>query len=216
MTSKVRLTLLFGILIILAVTALGWNFALAPRLQNANDLNAQAEQLELANVQALSQYSRLREQAREIPAAAEEAQALFASMPQEADLPTLLTQITAAADDAGIPASDITVLSTGVPTPIDPGAENPSVRLATISLDLTVRGSTREFERLLDNLSGLDRSLLIQSTNLSIPPEGGQDASMQISGTIFVLQSPLSDLVANVERLIEEAGLLDDVTDTDG
>lgn len=212
MTSKVRLTLLFGVLIILALTALSWNFVLGPRLQSANDLNSQAEQVELANVQALSQFSRLRDQAREIPAAAEEAQALFASMPQEADLPGLLNQITQAAADAGIPAQDITVLSTGVPTPIDPGAENPSVRLATITLDLTVRGSTNEFGRLLDNLAGLDRSLLIQATNLSIPPEGGQGASMQVSGTIFVLQSPLSDLVANVERLIEEAGLLDDVT----
>ena len=212
MTSKVRLTILFGILALLALTALTWNFALSPRLQTAGDLNIQAEQVELANVQALSRYSRLRDQAQEIPAAAEDAKRLFASMPQEADLPTLLTQITEAAEAAGIPANDITVLSTGVPTPIDPGAENPSVRLATITLDLNVRGSVAEFNRLLDNLAGLDRSLLIETTNVTIPPEGGQGASLQLKGSIFVLQSPLSELVANVEKLIEDAGLLDDTT----
>ncbi len=210
MTSKVRLTVLFGILVILAITALTWNFALGPRIQAAGDLNSQAEQIELANVQALSQFSRLREQAREIPAAAEDAKRLFASIPQEADLPSLLTQITDAANEAGIPPNDITVLSTGVPAPIDPGAQNPSVRLATITLDLTVRGSVAEFGRLLENLTELERSLLIQNTNVSIPPEGGEGASMQLKGTIFVLQSPLSDLFANVEKLIEEAGLLDD------
>jgi Tfp pilus assembly protein PilO len=202
-SPKVRRTILIGALIIVAVSAAGWQFLLSPRLDQAAMINAEAEQVETATLSTMAKYTDLRRKAEELPAAAQEAKVLFASMPREADLPEFLNQITKAAEKSGIPPQDITTLSTGLPTPIDSG-DNPVVQLGTMSLSITVKGSLVEFRRFLDALVELDRSILVTSTNVTISQDDAQASQMSVQGTMFVMQSPLDDLLTQVEELVAE------------
>ena len=213
MTSRPRFVLLVGILILLILTAIGWLFLLGPRVNEAAALQARAAQIESANIALLGRYNEVLEQARNIEAATSEAQEIFARMPEEADLPEVITQVTKAAADAGIPPADIQVINTSVPEPVasedDSGAAGASgVALATMKLDVTVRGTPEELLRFLANVEDLDRSLLIQSTTMTML-SGAEAAgsTLQVSGQMFVLQSPLDDLIRQVKRVVDEAGI---------
>ena len=140
------------------------------------------------------------------PAAAAEAEKLFASMPQEADIPEVITQISKAAESAGIAPADIQTINTSVPVPVGgPATQGESgVALATMQVDVTVKGSDEQLKKFLDNLQALDRSILVQSTNVTAT--GGASA-LQVTGQMFVLQSPLEDLVQTVTKVVEEADL---------
>lgn len=205
--TKPRLTLVFGILGLIALVGLGWLLVLGPRLQEADRVAARAETMQTTNLQQLNRYNDLVGKARQIPEAAKEAEKLFASMPQEADIPDVITQISQAAEQAGIPAADIQTINTSVPVPVgDPAAQGEQgVALATMQVDVTVRGTNEQLKKFLDNIQGLDRSVLVQSTNVT-SAEGGA-SSLQVTGQMFVLQSPLEALVQTVQKVISEADL---------
>lgn len=207
--SKTRLTLIFGILGIVALAGLLWLLVVGPRVAQAGSIQERADSMQTSNLQQLNRYNDLVSKARDFPKAAKQAEKLFASMPQEADLPEVITQITKAAEDAGIGPADIQVINTSVPVPVENAAESgeTGVALATMQVDMTVLGTPEELGAFLDNLQALDRSVLVQSTNLAAIPEGPGKSSLQVTGQLFVLQSPLADLVANVERVLQEADL---------
>ena len=233
--ARVRATLIGGIALLLALAAVGWFLVLSPRLSTASDLALQTEQVEFANTQLQNKYAQTVTQARTATDAAADAQALFETMPQQADLPEVLTQIIDAATRAGIAADQISVINTSVPRSItgDPTAgsdpESPAgaaakglgVDLAQLDLDVTVNGTRENLLAFLDNVQGLDRAVLITSTGLvdmSVPgaatsPESAPNArnaglqSLDVTGSMFVLQSKLPDLVATVQDLIDQAGI---------
>ena len=204
--TKTRLTIIFGVLGLVALAGLGWLLVLSPRLQEADQVSERATSMQTANLQQLNRYNDLVAKAREIPAAAAEAEKLFASMPQEADIPEVITQISKAAESAGIAPADIQTINTSVPVPVGgPATQGESgVALATMQVDVTVKGSDEQLKMFLDNLQALDRSILVQSTNVTAT--GGASA-LQVTGQMFVLQSPLEDLVQTVTKVVEEADL---------
>ena len=204
--TKTRLTIIFGVLGLVALAGLGWLLVLSPRLQEADQVSERATSMQTANLQQLNRYNDLVAKAREIPAAAAEAEKLFASMPQEADIPEVITQISKAAESAGIAPADIQTINTSVPVPVGgPATQGESgVALATMQVDVTVKGSDEQLKKFLDNLQALDRSILVQSTNVTAT--GGASA-LQVTGQMFVLQSPLEDLVQTVTKVVEEADL---------
>lgn len=214
MSARSRLVFLVGILVLVVIVAVGWLFILSPRVNEAAELQARAAQIESANIALLGKYNEVLEQARNIETATSEAQEIFARMPEEADLPAVITQITDAAAKAGIPPGDIQVINTSVPEPVtsedDTSANAGGVALATMRLDVTVRGTPDELLRFLANIEGLDRSLLIQSTAMTLL--SGREAAgstLQVTGEMFVLQSQLDDLVKRVKQVIAEAGIAD-------
>lgn len=209
MTRRVRVTALLGALVVIGVAALGWQFIVSPRLDAARSINEQADQVELANIRNLTRYADLQKKAEELPRAARDVKRLFASMPREADLPSVLQQVTRAAGSAGIPPDDITSLTAGLPEPVEGSDDSASVRLATMSLAISVKGDEAEFRRFLQRLIDLDRSLLITSTGMTLATGGGQDSTLTVNGTLFVLQSQLDDLLEEVRRLVDQ---LDGVT----
>ncbi len=204
--TKTRLTIIFGVLGLVALAGLGWLLVLSPRLQEADQVSERATSMQTANLQQLNRYNDLVAKAREIPAAAAEAEKLFASMPQEADIPEVITQISKAAESAGIAPADIQTINTSVPVPVgDPATQGESgVALATMQVDVTVKGSDEQLKKFLDNLQALDRSILVQSTNVTA---AGGASTLQVTGQMFVLQSPLEDLVQTVTKVVEEADL---------
>jgi hypothetical protein len=214
--GKVRLALIGAVLGVIAVAAVAWFAVLSPRLATVSALQEQVTQMQTANLSLRNQYNQALDQAEAAPEAAAEAQVLFARMPQTAELPAILEQITAAATDAGIPANAVTTLTTGIPTPVGERGEAPAgttaaINLATMEIGVTAQGTRPQVLAFLDNLQALDRSLLVTSTIDSAITQvdgqgGGPDQeSMQVGGRMFVLESRLPDLVATVEQLIAEA-----------
>ena len=235
-STRVRATLALGIVLLLGLAAAGWFLVLGPRLATTSDIAVQIEQVEFSNTQLQNRYRQTVEQAANATQAAADAQALFATMPQQADLPAVLLQISEAAQRAGIDARQISVINASVPRSItgdaasggDPAsaagaaAKGLGVELAQLDIDVTVSGSRESLLAFLDNLQGLDRAVLITSTGLmdmqqpgtSSPedaPKKGQagQQSLDVTGSMFVLQSKLPDIVAAVQSLIDEAGIDD-------
>lgn len=217
--GKVRLVTIAAIAVVVAAAALAWFFILSPRLATASELQAQADQLQMATLSLRNQYNKALDLKADAPAAAAEAQALFAKMPQTAELPAVLEQITGAATKAGIKANDVSSLTTGIPVPLSAtaaaatassdGTQGAGVQIAKMDIGVTAEGQRDQVLGFLDNLQGLDRALLVTSTidSAVVATEGGPDnrESMQVGGSMFVLQSKLPDLVAEVKDLIAQA-----------
>lgn len=223
--GTVRLAQVGAVLAVVAVAAIAWFAVLSPRLSTASLLREQATALETANLSLRNQYNQALAQAEAAPEAAAEAQVLFARMPRTAELATILEQITDAATSAGISPNAVTTLTTGIPKPVSAtgtgkaagtGREGTTaapagINLATMDIGVTAEGTREQVLAFLDNLQGLDRSLLVTSTIDSAVTDteegsGGPELeSMQVGGQMFVLESKLPDLVATVEELIAQA-----------
>lgn len=215
--NRVRLSIIGGAFVVLVIAAALWLLLLSPRLSEAHKLSTQAEQLQNANLQLQHEYKVAVDQAAAAPQAAAEAQALFAKMPQTAELPAVLDQITRAAVDAGISSGSVSSLTTGIPTPVS-GTKNATtteksatgVQLARMEIGVTAEGQYPSVLGFLDNLQGLDRAMLVTSTQTSQVSTAGTNTgpdlqNVQVNGSMFVLQSQLPDLVAEVEALIAKA-----------
>jgi Tfp pilus assembly protein PilO len=199
---------MLSLLGIVALAAASWFLVLGPRLSEADEVALQVEQVEANNLQLRNRVNQTRDLADRAPAAAAAAQQLFARMPEAAELPTVLRQITDAAESAGMKPDNVQVISTAVPVAVGAGSTTGGVSLASMKIDVTVAGSRPQLLTFLDNLQGLDRALLVDGTQITVTPDPDSKASetLQVSGTMFVLQSALPDLVAQVDQLKAEAG----------
>jgi len=210
--SRVRLARLIVIVFLISIAAVAWLFVLQPRQASIESTRVDIEDAQLMQQTLIKRNAELRALLEIAPGVAEEAQAIFAALPNTAQLPELLDQITAAAINAGIPASDISVINTSIPAPIsesDPqaaaAADELGVDLGIITIDLSVSGSDEEFLAFLENLTALDRAFLVESTTISAARDGSTEQTMSVSGRLFVLQSSLPDLVATVEDIVAQA-----------
>lgn len=204
--NRVRNAVLIGLGILAVLTAVVWLFVLAPRLATAGEIEAQADDLANTNLALRGEYNQRLALARQAPQAAKDAVDLFTRMPTTAELPKVLTQITRAAARAGIAAGDVTTLRTGLPVAIDapaaPGVEG--ARLAQLPVEISATGTRPQVLRFLENLQQLDRAVLVASTDIA--SEDPARHTLSISGSLFILQSRLPDLVAQVEELLASAG----------
>lgn len=202
--SRVTVVRLGFALIFIALAAVAWLFILSPRFDQADKVVQDTEDLELANLGLVSNLNRTRDMLQDAPAVAQQAQELLAKMPQTADLPAVLDQITDAAGAAGIAPNDVSSIATSIPVPVAEGVLPEGVQLAQMSISLSARGSREQVAAFLDNLQALDRSLLITATQVTDPgaDRASSSQTLQVSGEMFVLQSRLPDLVATVESLL--------------
>jgi hypothetical protein len=134
-------------------------------------------------------------------------------MPQQADLPAVLEQITAAALDAGIKPADVGLISTTVPQPVKVSKGDDSVptgvALATMEASINAVGTHQQVLAFIQNLQELNRAFLITGTSYETTPDpttGKTSESVRLQGTMFVLASHLPDLVAEVSALLVEGG----------
>lgn len=207
---RVRLTIAAGVAVLVLLVVAIWFAVLSPRLAEAGRLQQQAVDLETANLGLLNTFNRSMELARQAPEAAAEAQRLFDAMPQQADLPRVLEQVTQAATDAGIDPGAIQTITTTIPAAVAEGGEgNAGIALAQLQISITAQGTQPQVLEFLDNVQKLDRILLVTSSRLAeVTAQNTRNQwTMQVTGTMFVLQSELPDLVAEVEGLMEPGSL---------
>ncbi len=208
--SRVTVARIGFVLIFIVLALISWFMVLAPRAEQATSLTTQAEDTDLRNLALMKQLRQTKDELQDAPAVAQRAQELLAQMPQTADLPAVLDQITAAAVEAGIDPNEVSTISTGIPTPVTETGLPADVQLAQMSVSLTATGSRQQVYDFLDNLQSLDRSLLVNSTQVSQPTdlEAQTNVTLQVVGTMFVLQSALPDLVAQVDTLLADEVLV--------
>lgn len=200
--TKVTLVAITCVAALIAFTAVLWLAVLSPRLAEAGALETEAADLQLTQLSLERKKRDLLDLAEALPAAASQAQQVFAQMPQSAQQPKLLRQLTAAATDANIKAADIAVINIGVPQGIEDVGGDSGVALATMTVDMTVEGTREEVGDFLGNLQGLERSLLITAVTMDAAGDKDEDRwTMSVSATLFVLQSALPDLVAAAEAV---------------
>lgn len=219
LADKVRLAAIGGIVAVLLLAVISWVTVLSGRMARAGELQAEAAQVELANLTLVKRERDIQALAAQAPELAAQAQELFARMPQTAELPIVLQQISDAAVAAGIKPADIQLLNAAIPQSLS--AQGPAgqsaqaaaaasavgVQLATMGLDITVAGSQENLLDFIDRLQSLDRALLLNSTAIAVnPAEARKDIrTLTAHGTLFVLETTLPDLVANAEKVIAEA-----------
>lgn len=200
--TKVTLVAITCVAALIAFTTVLWLAVLSPRLAEAGALETEAADLQLTQLSLERKKRDLLDLAEALPAAASQAQQVFAQMPQSAQQPKLLRQLTAAATDANIKAADIAVINIGVPQGIEDVGGDSGVALATMTVDMTVEGTREEVGDFLGNLQGLERSLLITAVTMDAAGDKDEDRwTMSVSATLFVLQSALPDLVAAAEAV---------------
>ena len=164
--TKARTATIISAVSVLAVGGLTWQFVLSPRMAEADSINTQAMDVETQNVMLTGRYNEAVTRAQQAPEVAAEAQALFAQMPQSAELPAVLDQIMNAATDAGIDETDVASLSTGIPQLVPESEGGVSgVQLATMSISVSAEGSATSTMDFLDNLQSLDRALLVNQAS---------------------------------------------------
>jgi hypothetical protein len=189
---------------------------LAPRIATAQELKTQTAQVESANIALVKQHQEIVLLGEQAPQLAEEAQRLFSRMPQSAQLPAVLRQINTAAWHAGISSRNVQVINATIPESVDKkvGSEPPAtgsdsvdlgVHLATMTIEVTVTGSNAQRLAFLTLLQGLDRGLLITGTNAISDGAQANVGTLTVTGTMFVLESRLPDLVAAAQHIIQRA-----------
>ena len=209
--NKTRLIALTIALGLVAVSAIAWFAGLSPRLALATDLNERAADLETANATLLARNKDLQDEAQALPELADEVTGLLSAVPRTADLPAILQEYPAAAKQAGLADEALTNLSTGLPQIVDAagsGATELNLEFATIQTSVDVEGSPTNTLRFLANVQSMGRALLVSSTTFSqvLANENAGDETggqVNISGSMFVLNSPLPDLVARAEAALE-------------
>lgn len=76
---------------------------------------------------------------------------------------------------------------------------------ARMRIDIAVEGTRAQILDFISALEQLERAFVITSTDVTTDSEGGGALRASASGTMFVLQSPLPDLVAGVQAAIDES-----------
>lgn len=214
-----RNNIVVGTAVLLTATAASWFLVLSPRLAEAGELQTQADAMAATNLSQQHRLTALHQMVEDAPAAARRVQALLARMPQQAELPTLFTQITNAARSAGISAQDISAITPSVPVPIDEvkqnagpvsdaqqSAERSRVQVAKLDIAMTVLGTDAQIRQFLRNVEQLDRDFLVNGVTLAADPTKPNSSrrSATINATTFVLQSQLPNLEANVQQLLAQ------------
>ena len=204
--TKARTATIISAVSVLAVGGLTWQFVLSPRMAEADSINTQAMDVETQNVMLTGRYNEAVTRAQQAPEVAAEAQALFAQMPQSAELPAVLDQIMNAATDAGIAETDVASLSTGIPQLVPESEGGVSgVQLGTMSISVSADGSPTSTMGFLDNLQSLDRALLINQASRT----PSTDAT---SGSQAAIEEEAEDAEASDESTNEDKA--SDATDT--
>lgn len=212
-----RNNLIAGGAILAVASGATWLFILSPRLSTTSELQSQTSTVEASITAQMRHLRELNSLVAEAPQAARRVQTLLSRMPQQAELPTLFTQITSVAKKAGISAQDVSAITPSVPVPIDSGKQNQGVvsdalqsperarvQVAKLDLSMTVIASPDQLQRFLRGLEQLDRDFLITGVNVAADPSdpAGDKQSATVTATTFVLQSQLPDLEQNVKDLL--------------
>ncbi|MDQ1683870.1 MAG: hypothetical protein QOC82_607 [Frankiaceae bacterium] len=183
----------------LAVMAAGWFILVKPQRTHAASLRDQASQVDQSNQALQSQIAHLRAQARDLPAQQRTLAKIATQVPDSPALPTLIRQLSAAADGAGV---NLVSLAPGQPGLVQssqlgaakPSGPSPAVTstapgavLASIPLQIQVQGTYFNLEQFFQNVESLPRSMAVsQFSAAPIVPGANPSGQTVAPGTLNV------------------------------
>jgi Tfp pilus assembly protein PilO len=184
--SKVRQWVVITAVVVLVILAGGYLLLVKSQKSKVADLHEQTTAQLQTNQVLLTQIEQLQAEQSQLPAQQQALQKFSTQIPDAANEPTLIRQLSSAARGAGV---DLQSISPSAPTPVTVaapsaqslGAAPPSaLALNSLPLSLSVVGSYANVESFFQTLEKLPRSLLI--TAFSITPGGTAVTGGQPSG----------------------------------
>jgi type IV pilus assembly protein PilO len=187
-----------AVVLIAAIFAAGWFLLVSPKRTEAADLKAKTVSQEGNNLSLEQKLQELKAQQADLPAQRAELAAIKTNIPDNPALPSLIRDLTAAANKVG---ADLDALAPSAPQPISaPGAVGAAPVPATgapastapvlyqVPMTLNVTGSYFELEQFLGKLEGLKRSFLVSSFALApkASEEAPSDLGLTITGRVFL------------------------------
>lgn len=176
-------------LVAVAIIALSFMFLIKPKMDEAAELRAEAEDIRTQQSQVRSQIAALEEVRSTSPNLEAELAAVSAIVPEDPALPAALRQLQVAADDSGV-----TLLSVAPGEPASAGVEG-LPELSSISVNLQLNGGyfqVVDFLRRIEDPVITARGILVQ--DVSVTPEEYPTLSVTVSGTMFsMLDQPTQE-----------------------
>jgi len=189
----------------LAVMAAGWFILVKPQRSHASSLRDQASQVDQSNQALQAQIAHLRAQAKDLPAQQRTLAKIATQVPDSPALPTLIRQLSAAADSAGVnlvslnpgqPAlvqSPVAAPATTGTSPAATGtspaapATAPGAMLASIPLQVQIQGSYFNLESFFQAIETLPRAMLVTQFSAAPVQAGGSPGGQTVApGTLNV------------------------------
>jgi Tfp pilus assembly protein PilO len=213
-SKKGRIKFLGSAGIILLIVA-AWFLLLTPRVASVEQMNLQVETITAQTINDQNNLKKIEKLALDAPDAARRAQALFSRMPYSVNPSDALTVFEDVISAAGVKSSDLQSLTAGVPTQLKvtakssklPGLTESSGNIAEIPVTLSVQTSQAGLIALVEALEKMDRIFIISSISFA-NKETSSEISVQIKGSVYILQSALPDIVGQIDQLLLEAGIV--------
>lgn len=165
-----------------ALVVLAFLFLIKPKLDEANELRIEAEDLQSQQATVRTQIQALQDVRSRSPNLEAELAAVSAVIPEDPALPAALRQLQMAADDSGV-----TLVSVSPSAPANAGIED-APRLAAITVNLAIEGGyfqVVDFLRRIEDPVITARGFLIQDVTVS--PEEYPTLTVSVAGTMFSL-----------------------------
>ena len=215
---------------VVAVLGAGWFLLVSPQRSHASSLRQQAASQQQSNATLQSQVSQLQQQKLGLPAQQRALSQMAAKIPSDPELPSLIRQLSAAANRAGV---DLRTLSPGAPTlatatPSSAGTSTTTsttapagaTSLAQIPVTLQVTGSYFNVESFFAAVEKLNRAMLVTAFTLtpdSASPggsggSGSPQTAAQVPGgmsasiTAMVFESPSATTATPASPVVASTG----------
>lgn len=203
---------IIGSVLLVVLALLSWFLVLSPRMGQAAEINAQTETVQAQTDRLNAEFAKLSALQRDLPELIAEFDAVKATFPTTAELPSLLDQIRAAAAQTGVSVQALETSPPELVAPVAaegaaPAAEGEAAadapadgsvgvpaagvangNLATMPMTVTVTGSYDQLKAFLTASELLPRAWLIDS----VQAQGGQEGdllTLTASGSMFVLDT---------------------------
>src|SRR3954452_14578662 len=190
---------------VVVVFVAGWFLAVSPQRHHAADLRAKTATQESANASIRSQVAQLELQKKGLPAQQRLLAKFATQIPDNPELPTLIRQLSAAADAAGI---DLVSMSPSTPSATAPAGTTAtaasSAALSQISVQLNVKGSYFNLESWFAAIEKLPRAMKVTQWSLTPNVGAGQGGSSG-SSTATGSQDPPGTMTATMTATVYES-----------
>lgn len=179
-------------LVAVLILAAGWFLLITPARSEAAELRASTQQQDRANAQLVSRIEELKVQSEDLPSQLARLAELGIQIPSNPELPTLIRDLTAAAESSGalmvsMAPSTPTLLPSSVPVPVvapvpaegeNVGDDDPAAAAAAappapaadplymVPLTVTLEGTYYELEQWLNKVEDLKRAQLVTGFTL--------------------------------------------------
>jgi len=190
--TRTRQWTLGAVAVIVVIALAGWFLLVQRERAHAADVKALTDAQVATNAGLTTQIVVLKQQNKNLPQQEAKLAKLREKIPTSAQMPTLITELSAAADQAGVDLLTVTpsTPTSTVPTTSATGAAilTPN-QLAYVDLELTFQGGFYESEEYVAGLEKLQRAMLISNLSLS-SQDSTKSVLLQGSVTARVFLSP--------------------------